>query len=195
MPHFVGIWKYRIPNKFFCLGCHLLGAAMQTPSLKALASYTMNICQQPLSPVLVVVAGYELSPPQLPPRMSCCEYEIVPGHPAQLCLFLSGVWEVKILTLDAVVSTVWHCGNSHGTPWILSQNWDGSELEVRLDQCPDLTSLSPEVLWAPVMVCWTTQNCMHQFWMYGQNNITKWFQRHKLAYLVIHLSILGYNGF
>lgn len=85
----------RLPNKFFRLGCHLLGAAMQTPSLKALASYTMNICQQPLSPVLVLVAGYELSPPQLPPRMSCCEPEIVPGHPAQLCLFslVSGRWK------------------------------------------------------------------------------------------------------
>lgn len=149
----------------------------------------MNICQQPLSPVLVLVVGYELSPPQLPPWPSCCESEIVPGHPDWLCFF-SLVWEMKILTLDAVFSTVWHCGNSHGTPWMLSQIWGGSELEIRLDQCPDMTSLSPEALWAPVTVCWTPQNLTHQFWMYGQSNVTKWFHRHKLEYLFVHLSVL-----
>lgn len=95
MPQFLGNWKYGIPNNFLHLGCHLLGIAIQTPSLKASASYTTSSLSHS------AVAGYELSPPQLPPWPSGCESETVPGHPAQLCFFslVSGRWKSSHLML------------------------------------------------------------------------------------------------
>ena len=131
-----------MPNRLFNLDYHLtlrpcmhweLGVAMQISSLKAPAYYTVNLCQQPLPAVLVLVNLWTWTQPS----HSCFR-----GHHFVFYLkqffavlissaFLSGVCKVKILTIHPMASTVWHYGNRHGTPRVLSQAWHESEPIVR----------------------------------------------------------------
>ena len=160
---------------------------MQISSLRASTSYTINISQQHLPPVLVLVNLWVWTQPSSTASLAitlCCIWSSS-WQSCSTLLFLSGVCGVKILTIHPMNSTVWCYGNRHGTPRVLSQTWGKSELIVRLQQ--RLVPRSAVVWKAPVMVCWTTRNLTHQSWISGQNNVTKWIHGPILAYQFVHL--------
>lgn len=147
---------------------------MQIPSLKASASYTINLCQQSLPPVLVLVNLWVWIQPSPQLAITLCHIWSSSLQSCSTLLFLSGVCKVKILTIHPMVSTVWRYGNGHGTQ-VLSQTWCESELVVRLEQW--LVRRSAVVWWASVMVCWTTENLcisLEHLWSKWGNEMDSW---------------------
>lgn len=149
MPHFVGIWQYRRPNKFF----HL--SPVRSSHADTKFEGISLLYHEHLSAASLTSVGsgcWVWTQPSSAASLAVMLWIWNDSGPSCLTLLLvSGRWKFSHLVLWFPLSGT---GNNHGTPWVLSQNWGGSELEVRLDQCPDLTSLSPEVLWSGRRLWW-----------------------------------------